>query len=319
MDSDDYPGPRIVGRGGRGTGGWVWVAPGIGQPLPEDRSDKPSHRQHDSATNENGSDSAVLFEEATAPPSEGEPSSPLPEETPADHGVRVNVMGPLEIESWVDPPTRHKVTEALCFLALHRKRPMTMEELQIALSSDGDDAPETSAKSVRTYMSELRRSLGAEHVPSARGSGYRLADSVSTDWDVFRSLVALRPTEFDDQVQALIDALNLVRGRPFAGTDYAWVNSELLVSEMEVAISDAARRLGKIAMASKRNLEGIAYFAGRRAALACPYDIGLWEMAMEAAAAFDHDELVRTWREAQATLGEDPTALRDLAERLGLD
>ena len=88
---------------------------------------------------------------------------------------------------------------------------------------------------------------------------------------------------------------------------------------MEVAISDAARRLAKIAMASNWNLEGIAYFAGRRAALACPYDIGLWEMAMEAAAVFDHDELVRTWREAQATLGDDATTLRDLADRLGLD
>jgi hypothetical protein len=88
---------------------------------------------------------------------------------------------------------------------------------------------------------------------------------------------------------------------------------------MEVAISDAARRLSKIAMASQRNLEGITYFAGRRSALACPYDIGLWEMAMEGAAAFDRDELVRTWRDAQATLGDDATALRDLAERLGLD
>jgi hypothetical protein len=168
-------------------------------------------------------------------------------------------------------------------------------------------------------MSELRRSLGAEHVPSARGSGYRLAQSVTTDWDGFRALVALRPKDVDDQLQALIDALSLVRGRPFVGTDYAWVNAELLVSEMEVAISDAARRLVKVAMASQRNLDGIAYFAGRRAALACPYDIGLWEMAMEGAAGFDRDELVRTWREAQATLGDDATALRDLSERLGLD
>jgi hypothetical protein len=185
--------------------------------------------------------------------------------------------------------------------------------------SGGDEAPETSAKSVRTYMSELRRSLGAQHVPSARGAGYRLGESVSTDWDAFVDLVAQRPVDVDDQLQALIDALHLVRGRPFAGTDYAWVHSELLVSEMEVAISDAARRLGKIATASDRNLESIAYFAGRRAALACPYDIGLWEMAMEGAAAFDRDELVRTWRDAQAMLGDDATVLRALAERLGLD
>jgi hypothetical protein len=301
--------------------GWAWVVPGIPQ---QDVSNSAAEdlsiaeRQHDSATHQSAVDSAVAVDDATTQAPASEPSSTLPQGEPAVHGVRVKVIGPLEVESWVDPPTRHKVTEALCFLALHRKRTMTTEELQIALSA-GDDAPETSAKSVRTYMSELRRSLGAEHVPSARGSGYRLADSVTTDWDLFQALVALRPTDVDAQLQALIDALSLVRGRPFVGTDYAWVSSELLVSEMEVAISDAAQRLGKIAMASNRDLGGIAYFAGRRAALACPYDIGLWEMAMEGVAAFDREELVRTWREAQATLGDDAPALRDLAERLGLD
>jgi hypothetical protein len=322
MASDDYPGPLVTGRGGRGMGAWVWVAPGIPQQHPTNSSmagTSTPEEQHNSATNESESDSAVAIEEETAQRSSAEPPLPLPQGESADQGVRVNVIGPLEVVAWVDPPTRHKVIEALCFLALHRKRPVTTEELQIALSSDGDDAPETSAKSVRTYMSELRRCLGAEHVPSARGSGYRLADSVTTDWDVFQARVALRPTDVDDQLHALIDALNLVRGRPFVGTDYAWVNAELLVSEMEVAISDAARRLGNTAMAADQNLEGIAYFAGRRAALACPYDIGLWEMAMEGAAAFDRDELVRTWRDAQATLGDDASALRELAERLGLD
>jgi hypothetical protein len=86
---------------------------------------------------------------------------------------------------------------------------------------------------------------------------------------------------------------------------------------MEVAISDAARRLGRIAMAQE-GLEVIAWFAGRRAVLACPYDLGLWEMALEGAAAYDRDELVRTWRDAQATLGDDAATLSELAGRLGL-
>jgi hypothetical protein len=315
MASGDYEGPHIIGRGGRGLEGWAWVAPGIPQ---QNQSNASMEGElHDSGSNEVGSSFTSPVEE-TAQPSVAESPSPLANGEQADLRVRVNIIGPLEVVSWVAPPKRHKVTEALCFLALHHKRPVTTEELQIALSG-GDEAPETSAKSVRTYMSELRRSLGAEHVPSARGSGYRLAQSVSTDWDVFQACAALRPTDVDNQLQALIDALNLVRGRPLAGTDYAWVHSELLVSEMEVAISDAARRLGQIAMAADRDLEAIAYFAGRRAALACPYDIGLWEMAMGGAAAFDQNELVKTWREAQATLGDDAAALRDLAERLGLD
>jgi hypothetical protein len=226
------------------------------------------------------------------------------------------VVGPVEIEPWLEAPTRNKVTEAACFLALHRQRPVTTEEIQIALSSDGD-AAETSAKSVRTYMSELRKSLGAIHLPSARGSGYRLAESVTCDWDEIKELAARRPTDIDDEIMALAGALNLVRGRPFEGARYSWVDSELLVSEMEVAIGDIARRLGKIAR-TLDEIEGLLYFAGRRAVLACPYDLGLWEMALEGAAGFDADELAKTWHDAQVTLGDDAVALHDLAQRLGL-
>jgi Transcriptional regulatory protein, C terminal len=319
MAGDDYPGPHIVGRGGRGTQGWVWVAPGIGQSTPGDLPEEPPLGQHDLAAKEYDPVSVATVEDESAQRSTNESGLRTPEEVPANPRVRVNVIGPVEVESWLEPPTRHKVTEALCFLALHRRRPTTMEELQIALSRDGDGAPETSAKSVRTYMSELRRALGTEHVPSARGAGYRLAGTVTTDWDVFQSRVSVRSTDIDDELQALIDALNLVRGRPFAGTDYAWVHSELLVSEMEVAISDAARRLREVALAADRGYEAMVYFAGRRGALACPYDIGLWEMAMEGAAVWDRDALVKTWRDAQATLGDDAATLRPLAERLGLN
>jgi hypothetical protein len=110
---------------------WVWVAPGIPQ---QDLSNSAAEdlsiteEQHDLATNQSGSDSAVVVDDATAQPSASEPSSTLPEgELPAASGVRVNVIGPLEVESWVEPPTRHKVTEALCFLVLHRKRPITVD------------------------------------------------------------------------------------------------------------------------------------------------------------------------------------------------
>jgi hypothetical protein len=228
--------------------------------------------------------------------------------------VRIKVVGPVEIEP--EAPARNKVVEAACFLALHRRRPVTTEDLQIALSSDGDTS-ETSAKSVRTYMSELRRSLGAIHLPSARGSGYRLADSVTCDWVEIKERAARNPVDIDDQIMALAEALNLVRGRPFEGARYSWVDSELLVSEMEVAIGDIARRLGKIARENE-GVEDLLYFAGRRAVLACPYDVGLWGMALEGAAGFDADELAQTWHDAQVTLGDDAVALHDLAQRLGL-
>jgi hypothetical protein len=319
--ADDYPGPRITGRGGRGLGGWIWVAPGLPQSSPEVLTEPaaPALEGTEGAIpDQNGSDagSVVPTEETADRLSPNEASSALDTVVEESQRARINVVGPVEIEPWLEPPSRNKVTEAACFLALHRRRPLTTEELQIALSSDGDTL-EASAKSVRTYMSELRRSLGAIHLPSARGTGYRLAESVTCDWDEIKELAARRPAAIDDQIRALAEALNLVRGRPFEGTRYAWVDSELLVSEMEVAIGDIARRLGKIAR-TLDGMDGLLFFAGRRAVLACPYDLGLWEMALEGAAGYDAGELAGTWHDAQVTLGDDAVALHELAQRLGL-
>jgi hypothetical protein len=230
--------------------------------------------------------------------------------------IKIKVLGSVEVDPQLVAPKRNVVLELTCYLALHRRRLVTTEELQIALSGDDGDGPETSAKSVRTYMSELRRWLGADHVPSARGSGYRLAESVTSDWDEFGALAHPSSEDPYDQIRSLSEALNLVRGRPFAGTTYKWVDAELWVSEMEVAISAAARRLGAIGV--ELGEPAIVFFAGRRAVLACPYDIGLWEMALQGAAGYDATELARTWRDAQVALGDEATALQDVAERLGL-
>ena len=297
------------------------MAPGFPQSSPEELTEPSSPALEgfdDAAPDQNGSDSDSLVptEDTPGRSSVDEPSSLSDRVGQGSPRSRVNVVGPVEIEPWLEVPTRNKVTEAACFLALHRRRPVTTEELQIALSSDGD-LSETSAKSVRTYMSELRRSLGAIHLPSARGSGYRLAESVTCDWDEIKEQAARRPADIDDQIMALGEALNLVRGRPFEGTRYSWVDTELLVSEMEVTIGDIARRLGKIAR-TLDGMDGLLFFAGRRAVLACPYDVGLWEMALEGAAGFDADELAKTWHDAQVTLGDDADALNDLAQRLGL-
>jgi hypothetical protein len=46
-------------------------------------------------------------------------------------------------------------------------------------------------------------------------------------------------------------------------------------------MSEVARWLG--AIARTQNLAAVVWFAGRRAVLACPPDLGLWEMALEGA------------------------------------
>jgi hypothetical protein len=291
-------------------GSWIWVAPGIVQPPPQLPESHPS-------TDDSDHETAIEVDVSAVGKTISDPHT-IDLLNPDPHNsalIRIKVLGSVEVDPELPPPRRSVVLELACYLALHRRRPVTTEELQIALSGN-DAGPETSAKSVRTYMSELRRWLGTEHVPPARGSGYRFAERVTSDWDEFRSLALLRLDDPYEQIGPLAEALNLVRGRPFTGTNYRWVDAELLVSEMEVAIGDVARRLG--AIGADQGLAEIAFFAGRRAALACPYDLGLWEMALEGAAGYDAKELAQTWHDARVALGDEAATLEPVARRLGL-
>ena len=48
-----------------------------------------------------------------------------------------------------------------------------------------------------------------------------------------------------DEAGILKEALSLVRGRPFTGVTYNWAFSELLVSQMEVGVSEARDATGR--------------------------------------------------------------------------
>ena len=163
-------------------------------------------------------------------------------------------------------------------------------------------------------MSELRRLLGSEIVPLAGANGYRLSSRVRSDWAAFQDLVDQAGDSAAHEASRLQSALTLVRGRPFADTDYPWVLREFLVSEMEVAIGAASRRLAALSLEAN-DLAG-ALFALRRGLLASPYDLELWEEALRAAAGLGAGELTRTWRDAQATLGADARELTPLVDRL---
>jgi hypothetical protein len=153
-------------------------------------------------------------------------------------------------------------------------------------------------------------------VLSSRGSGYGLDPSVVSDWGRFVAL-SEGATGAGNETHRLEDALSLVRGRPFTGVNYSWVYSELLVSEMEVAIASVARRLAMLST-SARDPDGVV-FSLRRALLACPYDITIWEFALNASVRVGQEELARTWRDAQAALGDDASELAELVRSLGGD
>jgi DNA-binding SARP family transcriptional activator len=353
--TDSYRGPRVIARRGRGMGACVWVAPGIGGPSRADEEGEVTHWAsawsnleralflesveaaegpvHESVDGDDrplhygdfffdpDNDGEIIDEFAQEIDGAGFEVAAVELVAPqivraAKVGfVSVNVLGQIEVFPWRVPPRRRVIIELACYLALHPGHPVSGEALRFALWPDADGNAEASAKSLRNYVSELRKALGAEFVPSARGSGYAVSAAVQTDWDQFKRTVNNAKAEGADEAQLLREALSLVRGRPFAGVDWGWAFAESLVSEMEVTISQVAQRLAALSMESQDF--STAGFAAHQGLLANPYDGALWEVALRTAAGLGSNELLRTWRDAQATLGDDAEALTELVGLLG--
>ena len=325
-DDDTYDGPVIVARSQEPDDLWVWVANGTRPNAEVFQIPGPVRVPHQRLTSStvDGGAADVFVDGPGAEAWEGETQGLWVEghdskELDDAEGVGevatataltttkvdIRVLGPVEVIGWRQRPDRAVVTELACYLALHRNRVIPADELRAALWPDV--AREASAKSLRTYMSLLRKSLGSERVPMGSGSGYRIDDAVGTDWLRFEELTGMGATP--GQLRA---ALELVRGRPFSGvspTSFGWVFSELLVSEIEVGIVDVTRRLAGI-LSFNDDLSG-ALWAVRQGLLAVPSDYGLWELRIAIAGHQGRDELARARRDAEAALGEDGVDLFD--------
>jgi DNA-binding SARP family transcriptional activator len=81
-------------------------------------------------------------------------------------GLRVHVLGPLEIEG-VEPAElgSRKARTLLKLLALARGRPVTVDRITDVLW--GDDPPAHPSDQVSVLVSRLRRVIGAERRPAA--------------------------------------------------------------------------------------------------------------------------------------------------------
>ncbi len=91
-------------------------------------------------------------------------------------------------------------------------------------------------------------------------AGYTLTEEVGVDWGWFQRL-----TRAGAELHQLYAGLRLIRGRPFADVPtnrFSWIYSELLVSEMEVAMVSAAKRAATVALGGDGNLR-LAAWSGR--------------------------------------------------------
>jgi hypothetical protein len=285
-----YDGPYVHSRHGTAAVPWVWIANGT-------RSAEEMFGAPHSV-----SGPAVALPEPvgveTDASDDGRPS-PKTSDDAAPPAAIVRVLGPVEVEGWRQAPERAIVVELACFLALHVGRPISGDEVRFALRPDGET--EISAKSLRTYVSLLRSALGADLVPPATSTGYRISPAVATDWAQFQALSRAEASRDD-----LAAAMSLVRGRPFAGVpagSYGWVFTELLISEMEAAIASTAVRLANAYFGDRAFRS--ALWAARRGLVGVPGDLRLWEYYLAFARSTGPTEWSAARREARVVLGED--------------
>ncbi|WP_460531998.1 AfsR/SARP family transcriptional regulator [Flindersiella endophytica] len=211
----------------------------------------------------------------------------------------IRVLGPVEIEGAKGSREEGKegqLTALACYLALHPGT--TSHAIQEALWP----GRRTTSGTRTTALSKLRRRLGTDADGNAflpvKADGYRLADSVGLDWDLFLQLARRGMADQTADGTAYLErALQLIRGRPFEGvnyTHYSWIDPHL--TEMTAAIVDVAHEL------AQRHLARQDFTAARTAIakgrLADPGNQALWI------------DLLRT----EAAAG-NPDALRAAADR----
>lgn len=206
----------------------------------------------------------------------------------------VQVLGPVELlrpRGKVELSKRRQLTEIAAYLALHPG--LDHDHLSEAIWPGARTLDNTR----NTALSKLRKWLGTDpagehYVPRVLDDGYRLHPTVRSDWQLWQELLPHGPAAAD--TGALAAALELVKGKPFAGTNprrYAWAERDRQV--MISAIVDVAHELARRALN-----EADATLARQAAAAGLQADPGaelLWRDALRAEwLAGDKDGLTST-------------------------
>jgi predicted ATPase/DNA-binding SARP family transcriptional activator len=151
-------------------------------------------------------------------------------------GVLLRFLGPLEVV--VGGQTVHsggpKQRALLCYLGLHSGEPVSIATLIEVVW--GDDAPDGAIRSLRTYVSSLRRLLGPAVDLRGEQGTYRLdLRSIEIDIDSFRAAVREAGTREDPRERSHMfgTALDFWRGPFLADLNFPWVQEESSILEWE--------------------------------------------------------------------------------------
>ncbi len=204
-------------------------------------------------------------------------ATPIGGPAPAKINLRVQVLGALRFEPAL-PGLSEPARSLLCYLALHRDRPLTSGEIQTALWPMSTTTKDVSPRTFQNYVSEARRAVGREVFPESRSVGYRL-EQVSVDFEEFLELERRAALAGEPEATALRQqALALVREHPLATETapyFEWVRAEGFETTFIRSVSDLAVRTG-LDLMNRHDLE-FAESALRVGLLVAPTSLSLWE------------------------------------------
>jgi DNA-binding SARP family transcriptional activator len=193
--------------------------------------------------------------------------------------LRIGVLGQLTINGQPGALLPAQ-TQLILALALHRETGLPNRRLCQLLGADAEHRKP--ADSLRQLIARTRRQLGPaadggewiEH----RGHGcYALHADSRLDWDEFQTLTA-EGIRTGDAAQ-LATALAMIRGQPFTGCYYWWLDFEL-VDMVSASIVTAAVTLAALSLSDREPAA-----AARAARIGLVADSGseeLWRMLMRA-------------------------------------
>ncbi len=199
--------------------------------------------------------------------------------------VLIRVLGTVEVEGGSEFK-RAKSRELAIYLAMHPHGVGEAELDEALWPSDGGRVVPASTRD--STVSVARTALGGPgRLLPAQGQGrdkrYQVSGQVGSDFAVFCALH--RQGRLAQSAEPLVEALELVRGRPFegvaSGRTFTWVHTEGHARHIEAEVGDAADLAAKLLLERGQPFE--ARWAARQGLAADPLCERLWVRLMEAA------------------------------------
>jgi DNA-binding SARP family transcriptional activator len=251
-------------------------------------------------------DTGARVTEVLPRPASAEPADPAAEGLagPASSGaaLRIGVLGSLTVNG--QPGTLLPAqSQLLLALALHGAEGLSNQQLCYLLGADPDHPKPTD--SLRQLIVRTRRQLGLaadarEWIVHLGGGQYALHPDARFDWDEFDTLASRGLTGRD--ARALREALGLIRGQPFTGCYYWWLDPAL-TETVRAQIVDTADLLAELEAGA-----GKPAAAARAARIGLAGDTGaeqLWRALMRAEHAAGNLMGVReAWRRCLDAISE---------------